>query len=54
MILDEFDKKLYHVALDHDYQFTEDNFSSIRDFDPISFSDDLDNIAKDVIYDWLS
>mmetsp|Transcript_5631 Transcript_5631/g.7121 ORF Transcript_5631/g.7121 Transcript_5631/m.7121 type:complete len:486 (-) Transcript_5631:620-2077(-) len=54
MILDEFDKKLYHVALDHDYQFTEDNFSSIRDFDPILFSDDLDNIAKDVIYDWLS
>ncbi|CUM50851.1 unnamed protein product [Debaryomyces fabryi] len=54
MILDEFDKKLYHVALDHDYQFTTDNFSAIRDFDPISFSDALDNFENDAFYEWLS
>lgn len=54
MGLDEFDQKLYHVALDHDHQFTVDNFSTIRDFDPVSFSDNLDNVSnKDDGYEWL-
>ena len=51
---DEFDQNLYHVAIDHEHQFTVDNFSTIRDFDPVSFSDNLDNVLnKDDIYEWL-
>lgn len=51
---DEFDQNLYHVALDHEHEFTVDNFSTIRDFDPVSFSDNLDNVLnKDDIYEWL-
>ncbi|CUM50852.1 unnamed protein product [Debaryomyces fabryi] len=54
MILDEFDRELYRVAVEQDHHYTDDNFSVIRDFDPISFSDALDNFENDAFYEWLS
>ena len=51
---DEFDQKLFHVSLDHDHQFAVDNFSTIRDFDLGSLSDNLANISnRDDYYEWF-
>jgi len=53
-LLDEFDQELYRISVEQDHHFTGDNFSFIRNFDPIPFTDELNNNSEDAFHEWLS